>query len=539
MHVIFETLRTGPSLSLCRAGIVFAAISLAGCGGPKYKEPFKEWLGLKLATEQPIKLERVAVEEISAGKIETVFTFSGKFSVTRDLYETVEVSDDQAAAAKVVSDRLATLGMIQSGEGGALLSSLRRELSTPILRIATPNGHRGEFSGKVKASLNDDGSWSFQILEVSSIALDGTSPPEGEKWLLEGSREAKEHVENLKKQIAEMNAFVDAAEKKAEEARKQEEVRLAEEQRKAEEERKKEEARLAEEQRKVEEEAKKREEAFLAEIAPGREIVGLWQGKQSRGELGIRFGNCTKFGEGYSLDGVLFDPANRSLTKPFVGKTQGKGTSESPYEFEFSVLKSNSITESETIYRQTLDKTAGFLLQRSGYNAHLIFNPNDGSFSGLLVKGDIYSPHISGVFSYSKIPLQFSKGYAPQSSAAGTKPPSPSSESTSAPTEGGKYRMSLEETTRQMAASDELYQAVNDAMRRRDRDGFHKAVAELQKRYPDSPNTLLAEMMLAATKGDKAKIRQLHSTLVNEYPLDDTFKEMVNDFYQKALKARD
>lgn len=700
------------------------SVALTGCGGPKYTKDFQEWLGIKLATTQPMKLERVTVEEITGGKIEAVFTFRGQFSVTRDLYEVVRPAEDLNAHS--AGQRLIELGTSRSGEGGALFEALLRGRLTPILRIVTPKGHKGKLFGKARAEMNNDGSWRFEILEVDGNTLDGKAPPEGEKWLADGSKEAREHLANLKKQIDAANAFADAAEKKAEEARK------------------KEEARLAEEQRKVEEEAKKRETAFLDEIAAGREIVGVWQGEEAAGEIGIRFGEQMKMAEGYSIQGQLFDPSEPSRAKAFSGTAVGNGTTEKPYTLDLRVASIDA-RSNDAERRRAYNKTAGFLVPHSQFAILLKYNP-DGSFSGEM-RGHQYSFYADVAIGIdSRVPLQFPKGYAPKSSSSRTESPPSSTEaaplpargrefslspkdtgilapmsqsekysgpaktekaatepppatapksqtlktlvgvwrgeggtglgtgtkavfelmvnadksfklecaafepahglnpypttdriraegswtidedgdlvltatisdfvriiqtgeaarqgflpdteskvvtkhlhplpmegpitfgkradgtlymtlatfkakgpltslpifrqisgvelkkaqsesqSIAAPPAGGrKFRLSPEETERQLVESAALNQNVNDALKRRDPAGFHKAVQELRSRYPDSPNTLLAEMILAAMQDDKAKIRQLHDTLVNEYPLKDAYKEMVNDLYQ-------
>lgn len=390
---------------------------LAGCGGPKYADHFEDWLGIRLATSQPIKLERVKVEEVSSGKIEAVFLFRGKFSVTRDLYEAVDVAGDLKAAPAI--QRLIESGAVQRGEGNPLFSALQKELQVPILRVATPKGQKGDFSGKAKAELNNDGSWSFQILEVEGVTLEGEIPPEGKNWLADGSTEAGEHLANLRNQIAEAYALADSTEKAVEEERKKEEARLLEEKRRAEEERVSLEKKAEEERIRLAAESKKRETVFLAEIAPGCEIVGVWQGGEASGEIGIRFGEQMKMGDGFSIQGQLFDPSESPRAKAFSGMITGDGSPQNPYLLKVRIARIEGPNPDQEEMQRTRNKTAGFLISSSNFGLELKWNPEDGSFAGFVERRDnwlfqnVAGPKDWGV----NIPVQFPKGYAPKSAS--------------------------------------------------------------------------------------------------------------------------
>ena len=509
MNFIFPSVDSCPRLRLRGAWILLAlSFALAGCGGPKYTKDFKEWLGLQLASTQPMKLERVTIEEISGGKAESVFTFRGQFSVTEDLYEEAELPDDLSFGLTVA--RFSEAGQLDKGI--AALHAIE-ELNVKILRVVTPKGSKGEFSGKAKAEMNHDGSWAFAVLQDDGTILKGKRPPQEMKWVIEGSKEAKELLATLKTKIDALKDLADETEKEAAEAKRKTE----------------------EERHRLAEEAKKREAAFLAVLAPGREISGVWQGGEASGEIGVRFGEQLKMAEGFSIQGQIFDPAEPARAKVFSGTITGEGTPGKPYVLNVRIPKSEGKKPDDAEMARTRNKTTGFLLAPSQFGMELRYNPEDGSFSGHVQRGNyIYDPNVAPGPDRGKVPLQFPNGYTPKTTRtdAATSPDAASAE-------GTQFRMSVEEMDRQLVLSAGLYHDVTEAMRQRNLDGFHKAVEEIKKRYPDSPNALLAEMIFAGTKGDKSKIRKLHGTLLSEYPLDDGLKEIVNALYEKALTARE
>ena len=509
MNFIFPSIDSCPRLRLRGAWMLLAlSFALAGCGGQKYTKDFKEWLGLQLASTQPMKLERVTIEEVSGGKVESVFNFRGEFSVTEDLYEEAELPDDLSFGLTVA--RFSEVG--QFDKGIAALHAIE-ELNVKILRVVTPKGSKGVFSGKARAEMNHDGSWAFAVLEGDGSVLKGKRPQQATKWVIEGSKEAKELLAILKTKIAALEDLADKTEKEAADAKRK----------------------TGEERQRLAEETKKREEAFLAVIAPGKEIIGVWQGGEASGEIGVRFGEQLQMTDGYSIQGQIFDPVEPSRAKAFSGTITGDGTPDKPYVLNVRIPKSEGKRPDDAEMARTRNKTAGFLLAPSQFGMELRYHPEEASFSGYVQRGNyIYDPNVAPGPDRGKVPLQFPNGYTPKPTHtdAATSPDTASAG-------GVQFRMSVEEMDRQLVLSAGLYHDVTEAMRQRNLDGFHKAVAEIKNRYPDSPNALLAEMILAGTKGDKPKIHKLHATLLSEYPLDDGLKEIVNALYEKTLTARE
>lgn len=471
-------------------------------------------MSIGLAAGLPLKIDSWHFKEITATKTEAIFTFRADFSLTEDLCKSVSIPDFDKLQAAI--RRLDQAGQKQAALSGSQIIAELNAAGPYVVKVVNPIGEKGVYTGKVRARLNEDGSWDYDPIEASDFKFEGNRRPANETWLIEGTREANERQDIIRKQIA---AFVTNADQIIAEA---------------------------EEQRKnAEAEAQRQEEAFLASFSEGMEIIGHWQGKQSRGDIGMRFGGRTKMGDGYSLDGLLFDPANKSRTKPFVGKTRSKGTGESPYVIVFHVKEKYPIDEPDSLYRQVLDKTAGFLLQRSEYGAALTFNPNDGSLSGLIDQGNIFSPHISGGFNGDKIPLQFTEGYVPTPSPPEPEPtpPVPSAGKSDGfpepevnPATGRKYRMSREEMNYQRRAILPFYDDFREAMRRHDKPALLKALDDMKAQFPNCPTTLYSEMLIAGMQRDKAKVESLYKDLTTEYPLEDSYKELCTDSYRVSLE---
>ncbi len=216
MHITFSLFERRSPPSQHRSWVFLAlAFALAGCGGPNYARDFEEWLGLKLASTQPMKLERVTVEEISGGKAESVFTFCAQFSVTEDLYEEAELPDELSFG--FIIGRFSEVG--QFDKGIAALYAIE-ELNTEFLRVATPKGSEGEFAGKARAEKNHDGSWAFAVLDGDGTVLKGRRPPQEKKWVIEGSDEAREVLATLNIKIDALRDLADQTEKDAAEAKR-------------------------------------------------------------------------------------------------------------------------------------------------------------------------------------------------------------------------------------------------------------------------------------------------------------------------------
>jgi len=162
-------------------------VLFSGCGGPKYSKPFQEFLGLKLAESAPIKLGAVSVEEMSGTANEAVFSFSGDYVVTEDLYLAAPpISAEPGSAA---FRKLAEAGVPKPDVEAAaidIIVAIDDALGIPIMKVATKKGAEFKMAGKAKAKLNSDGVWGFQILDVNGVTLDGGKAPSG-RWVLAGT----------------------------------------------------------------------------------------------------------------------------------------------------------------------------------------------------------------------------------------------------------------------------------------------------------------------------------------------------------------
>ena len=195
------------------------AIFGSGCGGPKYADSFREWFSLKLTAGAPVKVEAVNLEQMSSGRTEAVFSFDGRYRVLSDLYNPVLPPFDFAATNKAVA-KLSVLekyeDLVKKLQIAPLAEEIGKTQRTQFLRLATPRGLQKTFNGKCRARLNNDGSWTFEVIESSGLNLDGQKPPDGQWFVLgtpDGDAQAKKIAEPFARFVAVVNELEIAVKK--------------------------------------------------------------------------------------------------------------------------------------------------------------------------------------------------------------------------------------------------------------------------------------------------------------------------------------
>lgn len=305
-------------ISLLIAALLIPLV-ISGCGGPKYSKDLKEKLGQNFASNYPLKLESVKIEQVSEGSAASVAIFHADLSVTEDLY--APVTDTNRSRVEPTISRMQQAN-VPIGDQQALEQTI--PAIVPILKVVTPQGRKITSSGKVRAMLKDDGTWEYHFLDEPSVTLEGIKAPSG-KWYSEGSPEAKAYLAEVNSKVSDFMVSADKAIQAAQDVRKKEEEQAAEA------------------QARVDAENKRRVEAFFADCASGKVMNGFWQSTEAKGNIGIRFGENEKFADGYSFQGVLFDPNDPSHTKPFTGMAKGKGTPQDPFKLELAVTSGSGI----------------------------------------------------------------------------------------------------------------------------------------------------------------------------------------------------
>jgi len=362
---------TAASITMKKAYLLLSllAVSLfSGCGGPKYAAGFKEWLSMDLAKRLPVKLAWVKIEKLSSGKTQAVFKFTSEIQFTENLYGPATPVDTAPATAALQKMKEANVPVPQQNEVIKIYNSIT---ILPLFKITTPEGKRIPMSGKAQATLQNNGEWQYELLDVVGGNYEGGKEPTG-KWALEGSKEAKENAAAVQEKVG---AVVAAADKAIQDAR---EVQIREEKFAA----------LV--QKKEAEAAKAMENAFLAFCDDGQVVYGSWTSDTASGDIGIRWGQRTKDGEGYSIAGVFFDPDNQKYQKPFTGRITIPNIPNVPYKLELKAIRGKGVQINDDLWFSVIgaqgrkaaidagvfDKTPVLLLERFSYNVVLGYNPS-------------------------------------------------------------------------------------------------------------------------------------------------------------------
>lgn len=513
--------------------LVCMVIGLPGCGGPKYASTFKEWLGLQIATEHFVKLTGVKTTELSAGQTTAIFTFSANYVTVEPLYKTIS-SIDVDKLRKTV-EKVMLSGIPEEVVGADKLKLLMDDMGNPDgirieLAIATPAGTNGTLSGKVEARLSNDGSWAYRFLDPPSLNLVGQPPPEG-KYVIENTPEWKKYVSEKTANINAIEQRGDELLKTFAERKKREDEDAALEAQKELEERQAREAKLAAEAKsaaeKTEIEAKVREDAFLAATESGQVFMGIWQGAKARGEVGLKFGERLKMQNGYSFEGVLFDPANPAYEKPFSAASSGNGTADSPYELEIRVINRGGIvSEDPYLFQNT---TAGFLVDISSFSFPLRISEDSSTLSGTLDRSFMFK-----YFNEGPVVFQLSKDYKPKAkptkdAAAASVEPSLLADK-SAP-------VSEEEASAQVVASQAIQRSFLNAVIRRDNKSAKTILEKMKSQFPDAPTTFSNEMFIAAMDKDSKKVRAVYELYLKKFDHIPGQKELIADLYSETMAA--
>lgn len=493
--------------------LVCMVIGLPGCGGPKYASTFKEWLGLQIATEHFVKLTGVKTTELSAGQTTAIFTFSANYVTVEPLYKTIS-SIDVDKLRKTV-EKVMLSGIPEEVVGADKLKLLMDDMGNPDgirieLAIATPAGTNGTLSGKVEARLSNDGSWAYRFLDPPSLNLVGQTPPKG-KYVIENTPEWKKYVSEKTANINAIEQRGDELLKTFAERKKREDEDAAAKAQKELEERQAREAKLAAEAKSAAEktaaEAKVREDAFLAATESGQVFMGIWQGAKARGEVGLKFGERLKMQNGYSFEGILFDPANPAYEKPFSAASSGNGTADSPYELEIRVINRGGIvSDAPYLFQNT---TAGFLVDISSFSFPLRISEDSSTLSGTLDRSFMFKYLNEG-----PVVFQLSKDYKPKAkptkdAAAASVEPS-LLEDTSAP-------VSEEEASAQVVASQAIQRSFLNAVIRRDNKSAKSILEKMKSQFPDALTTFSNEMFIAAMDKDSKKVRAVYEVYLKTF----------------------
>jgi len=553
---------------------------LCGCGGPKYSKDFKEFLGLKLAEAAPIKLNSVAIEELTGGKIESVFTFSGDYVVTDNLYskgEVIALVEIESFVKKMEPAGIPDNVLIES-KVPQLIASLAEINKVPVLKVATAKGTKSRVSGKAKAQLDNHGIWGFQILDVTGATLAGEKVPDGQ-WVAEGSPAENAQKARSDAVFSELNALGNRLIKENEEKKKAEAARAEEAAKKAAEEaalagklrvdetkRRDEEAKSRADQARISAdiaaeatristaksaaEADAREAAFLAAIEKGKIYFGVWQGASARGEIGIKFGERVNMGRDFSIDGVLFDPAKPQNEKPFSALTSGLGTPDKPYIIEIKTVVGEGVPVADKFGPDIKNKTIGLLHSETRFVIPLTFDGADTSLSGELENSFMFSYQIDG-----PAKVRFLKDYAPKGRRAnnsGAMPPSanpddkahaaqPQSDSNAFPSQSQNQKrtrkLSQDETNTLVLESSTSSAAFWEAMHVFNAPAARKILAQMKNDYPDSPLTIRAEMYMAAMEKNKKRLTTAYKLYKTKYSMSHAEELLLDSMYAKCLNV--
>ena len=391
---------TAASFTMKKAYLILSLLAVAllpGCGGPKYATGFKEWLAIYLAKQSPTKLAWVKTEELSSGKTQAVFKFTSELQMTENLYGPATPVDTAPATAALQKMREANVPIDQQNEVIKIYNSIT---ILSLFKITTPEGKKIPMSGKAQATLQNNGEWDYELLDVVGGTYLGGKEPTG-KWALEGSKEAKENAAAVQEKVGEVVAAADKAIQGARENQIREDKFTA----------------LV--QKKEAEAAKAQEDAFLAFCDQGQVIYGKWVAEEGSGNIGIRWGERTKVGDGYSITGVFFDPDNQNYQKPFDGSITKSNEAGSPYELELRFVQGNGVHITDSLWNSVRGatsrqeardaglntKTVGLLLEPLRFKVILAYHPN-GELLGV-AKDDgpqaIYEPK-----------FQLGKSYVPK-----------------------------------------------------------------------------------------------------------------------------
>lgn len=475
---------------------------------------------MELSTAHPIKVTGVEVEELSGGQTEAVFTFAGGYSVTEPLYEELAVIDQGRVLSLTIAAEAAGLpnSVFVDSDAMATVESMKApENFRRVLKIVTPEGSRGKFSGKAKARLNNDGSWAFQVLDISGLALDGRKAPDG-KYVVDGTADGEKYIANLE---AALNAFEEQLNRLTEKYladKKVADAALAASAKEAEEKmRVKAEAEAAE--------ATAREAAFLAALAEGQVYLGRWQGKVSHGEIGVKFGKSMKMGHGYSFVGILFDPATPANQKGFSALSAGDGTDQSPYRLEFRLERGQGVPIPKTSeYQATRNSTVGLLYDEMQYTLPLELAGDMRALSGTVGPSfrNTIGPAVPIVF-------QLTKDYVPEVTAA-----APSGGM--GVVESSHKKMTLEEMNERVAASSESYDAFSAALANKDGVASRAFLQQMQVQNPSSPQTYRAGILMAAIDKDVEAVTSIHRMAAETFSVDEQGQVGWDAMRDEALK---
>lgn len=508
---------------------------VVGCGGPNYANGFKEWLGNSVAKNGPLKLAWVKIEKLSSGKTEAVFKFTCEVQITENQYGSVGSDDIAPALAALKKMREANVPVPQQNEVTALYNEMMT-MRLPVYKIVTPEGKRVSMSGKAQATLLNNGAWEYELLDVVGGNYPVGKEPTG-KWAREESKEAKENAAQVQEKVA---AVVAAADKAIQEARESQ----------AREDKFNELVR-----RKEAEAAKAQEAAFLAFCDEGQVVYGSWTSETASGDIGIRWGQRSKNGDGYSIAGVFFDPDNQQYQKPFTGRITISDSPNVPYNLELKALGGKGVQISDGLWFSVIgaqgrkaaidagvfDKPPVLLLERFSYNVVLEYSSS----------GELQGTSTFDSTGVQRPKYQFSKSYKPRKGTADTpssfipKPSEPSEQaiqqiggqSSNSSAGGGKYRMSVAELKAQLAASKPLVGEYQAAMQRMDIQAGRKYLNELVRKYPQCPITLFLQMGEAFMAKDIPQAQKIYNILMTEYPDTEGMRAAYTASYEGYLRT--
>jgi len=405
----------------------------------------------------------------------------------------------------------------------------------PVYKIVTPKGKNISMSGRAQATLQNNGEWSYELLEVVGGNYPAGKEPTGQ-WALDGSKEAKENAVAVQEQV---EAVVAAADKAIQEAR---DAQIAEQKKQAEEQEK-----LAEEQRRQEEAKKALREEMLALCAPGSELLGRWQGARAGGDVGIRFGAQTAIGNTVAVTGVLFDPAKTQYQKPFDGKIQQTDDPNAPFALRLSIQADRGGVKYDGRWDdpQVKNKTVGLLLEKCDYTINLTITAK-GLFG---IAGHTFGMGATD----GDVEFSFNKGYTPIGKAedsGGTSDLSknaPSASTLSADKvlqnsvgqlemvvqmldAGNKNRANeVINTISEKAAP--LNTAILAATNAGDNAKAQILLAEMNRDFPAAKQTLVWGFVQAVARKDRVAATS-YWQIIEKYPFEQKDRDQLNSLYE-------
>jgi hypothetical protein len=528
---------------------------LTACS-PKYKSQFKEELSDNISSLYPFKVNSVSLKVVNKGKKGEEFTYHADLCTTEDLY--TDVTSDNSDLEKFVAYcavvdnasltpqqrtelkqkldgiNASALVKFKANGGGNLLDGIDPRSNIPVKKVATPSGTKVSMDGKATALQDDFGKWSFSYKKQQFSSFDGARVG-NDRWVLAGSAQDKA-LKQLTHDILSQGLAAEEAAVKIAEAEQQKHRAI-----------------IDAEQKQHAEEAKQRLMAGIEACAAGKVYKGFWQNSNSKGELGIRFDRQTDTGDGYSLEGIIFDPADIEHVKPFTGTFKGDGSGQNPFILQLVATKGEGFFHvdlpnggycslNDPFAKPFLNKTSGFLVDLSSYSIQLRFNQAKQVFVGK-IESTKFSPFVD--LCGQPIEVFFSSDYKSKSAAPVTTPliinPSAGADidlaaPPTASTTTGK-RTPDQVHSENAVVLKEFAEGFRAARAQKDVPKMKEIMQQVLAKYPDTATTHYWLLNIAFLEHNTEEVKKQHDILIGDFPETPELSAKREQQYNELIKA--